>query len=66
MAPIIDHCIDRFGEDRVIFASNWPVCLNAVTFAKWVELAQQITVKRGEAFQRKLLHDNARTFYSLK
>ncbi len=24
--PILDHCWDAFGEDRLIYGSNWPVC----------------------------------------
>ena len=65
IAPIVNYCLDRFGPDRVIFASNWPVCLKAITFAKWVELAREITRDRGDAFQQKLFHDNARHFYHL-
>ena len=26
LAPIINHCLDSFGPDRVMFASDWPVC----------------------------------------
>jgi predicted TIM-barrel fold metal-dependent hydrolase len=66
VAPIVNHCLDRFAEERVVFASNWPVCLKAVTFARWVELAKKITSGRGEKFQNKLFHDNAERFYGLK
>lgn len=66
IAPIVNHCLDRFGGARVVFASNWPVCLKAVTFARWVELARKITEPRGESFQDKLFHGNAEQFYGLK
>ena len=65
IAPIINHCILRFGEDRIIFASNWPVCLKAVTFADWVEMLRELIDPRGEAFARKLFHDNVEKFYGL-
>jgi L-fuconolactonase len=65
IAPVVNRCLDAFGEDRVIFASNWPVCLNALTFARWVNVVRQITAPRGVAFQHKLFHDNAARFYKL-
>ena len=27
LAPTINHCLDSFGEERVIFGGDWPVCL---------------------------------------
>lgn len=65
-APVVDRCLDRFGPDRVVFAGNWPVCLKATTLNGWVEMLRQITAGRGDAFQRKLFHDNAMSFYELK
>jgi predicted TIM-barrel fold metal-dependent hydrolase len=26
LAPVVNHCLDAFGPDRVIFAGDWPVC----------------------------------------
>ncbi len=66
MGPIIDGCIDRFGEERVMFASNWPVCLKTVTYARWVELLKQIVKGRGEGFRRKLFSENAAKFYGIQ
>jgi predicted TIM-barrel fold metal-dependent hydrolase len=65
MAPVVNHCLDAFGPDRVVFGSNWPVCLRAITYRRWVEALRRITAGRGEAFQRKLFHDNAARFYRL-
>lgn len=65
-AALVNPCLDRFGPDRVVFAGNWPVCLKAITLKGWVEMLRQITAGRGEAFQRKLFHDNAMSFYELK
>jgi predicted TIM-barrel fold metal-dependent hydrolase len=66
IAPVANRCFDAFGPDRVIFASNWPVCLKSLTIAQWVTIAKQITAPRGQQFQRKLFHDNAVSFYGLK
>lgn len=65
LAPIIDHCLDAFGPDRVMFASDWPVCLRGMSLRKWVELLKNVTASRPEKDQRKLFHDNAIRFYGL-
>jgi L-fuconolactonase len=66
IAPVVDRCIDAFGEDRLIFAGNWPVVLKSLTLKQWAEIAKQITAKRGEQFQRKLFSENAVRFYGLQ
>src|SRR3954453_8230711 len=59
LAPVVNHCLDQFGPDRVVFGSNWPVCLNAITFRGWVDLLTRMTTGRGDAFAHKLFRDNA-------
>lgn len=65
VAPIINHCLDAFGPDRVVFASDWPVCLRGMPLRDWVELLQEVTAGRSGADRRKLFHDNAVRFYGL-
>lgn len=65
LAPIVDHCFDVFGTDRVIFASDWPVCLRNMTLADWIRTLKQIVSNRSKVEQRKLFHDNAHAFYEL-
>jgi predicted TIM-barrel fold metal-dependent hydrolase len=65
LAPVVNHCLEQFGPDRVVFGSNWPVCLNAITFRGWVDLLTRITAGRGDAFARKLFRDNAIRFYRI-
>lgn len=65
VAPAVNYCLDRFGEDRVIFASNWPVCLKTVSFKAWVEMLREVVKPRGEAFGRRLFHDNAAKFFGI-
>jgi L-fuconolactonase len=65
LAPVVNHCLDQFGADRVVFGSNWPVCLNAITFGRWVEVLTKIVAGRGEAFARKLFVENAVHFYRI-
>jgi predicted TIM-barrel fold metal-dependent hydrolase len=64
-AAVVNHCLDRFGPDRVIFASNWPVVNRGGSFPGWVEVVRQVTKGRAEIERRKLFHDNAMRFYGL-
>ena len=65
LAPVVNHCLDEFGPDRVVFGSNWPVCLNAITFRGWVQVLDRIVAGRGDAFARKLFRENAIRFYRI-
>jgi len=65
LAPIVHHCLGAFGPDRVIFASDWPVCTRVASLRAWVGALEQIVADRPESEQRKLFHDNAVRFYEL-
>ena len=65
LAPIINHCLDAFGPDRVIFGSDWPVCLLAAPLRDWVGALREIVRDRPADEQRKLFHDNAARLYDL-
>jgi L-fuconolactonase len=64
-AAVIHHCLDRFGPDRVMFASNWPVVNRGGSFARWVSVVRNATRGRPQSERRKLFHDNAQRFYHL-
>ena len=65
LAPIVNHVLDSFGPDRVIFAGDWPVCTLGGTFVQWVDAVKEITKNRSEADRRRLFHDNAARFYGV-
>jgi len=65
LAPIINHCLDTFGPDRVIFAGDWPVCTRVASLREWVGALKQVVRDRPAVEQRKLFHDNAVRFYGL-
>ena len=65
LAPIVNHTLDTFGSDRVMFAGDWPVCTQVGTFKEWLSALQAIIKNRPEEQQRKLFHDNAVRVYGL-
>ncbi|MDW8206482.1 MAG: amidohydrolase family protein [Chloroherpetonaceae bacterium] len=65
LAPVVQHCADVFGPDRILYASDWPVCTLSATFREWLYALQTIVAEWPEENQRKLFHDNAARFYAL-
>jgi len=65
LAPAVNHCLDQFGPDRVVFGGDWPVCTLVASYNEWATSLRAIIADRPEAEQRKLLHDNAADFYGV-
>ena len=63
--PYIEHVLEVFGEDRVLFGGDWPVLLLAGTYPRWVQVVDEITAKWGDGAKRKLWGGNARKVYRL-
>jgi predicted TIM-barrel fold metal-dependent hydrolase len=61
--PYVEHCLEAFGWDRVVWGSDWPVCLINVTLRRWVEITRELIAGESEENQRKLLHANAIRLY---
>ena len=65
LADNMNFCMETFGEDRVFFGGDWPVCTLRATYQQWVDALKWIVRDRPAGFQRKLFHDNAVRFYGL-
>jgi predicted TIM-barrel fold metal-dependent hydrolase len=65
LAPIVNHVLDSFGPDRVMFAGDWPVCTTVAPLADWVNALKTIVGGRTPEQQRKLFHENAVRVYGL-
>lgn len=65
LGPAIDQCLDIFGPDRVMFASDWPWCLRRTDLRSWVDILETVVEKRSPEDQKKLFHDNAVNFYNI-
>jgi predicted TIM-barrel fold metal-dependent hydrolase len=65
LAPVVNHTLNVFGPERVMFGGDWPVCTLGGTYRQWVEALRQIVRERPGDEQRRLFHDNAVRFYGL-
>ncbi|MGE3270614.1 MAG: amidohydrolase [Chloroflexota bacterium] len=65
LRPYVEHVLEQFGEDRVMFGGDWPVVLMSSAYRRWVEALDTITVGLSETAKQKLWNLNARMFYRL-
>lgn len=66
LRPYIEHTVDCFGWDRIIFGSDWPVCLLAGTYDQVIQaLIEVLRPRMDEESERKLFGANAVNFYKL-
>jgi predicted TIM-barrel fold metal-dependent hydrolase len=61
--PYVEHCLEQFGWDQVVWGSDWPVCTIASDLRTWVQITTKIIATADESKQRKLLHENAVRIY---
>jgi L-fuconolactonase len=66
LKPMVDHCLDAFGPERVVFGGDWPVCLLGSPLRRWIDALAQIISARPAEQQRKLWHENAERVYTLR
>ncbi|WP_171693633.1 amidohydrolase family protein [Paenibacillus germinis] len=62
----IQHVLEVFGTERVLFGSDWPVCLLAAEYDDVVDvLTQALPGNWSEADKARLFGLNAKEFYKL-
>jgi len=49
-----------------MFGSDWPVCLVACEYAKWVNIVKKFISSLSESEQGNILYNNSLRIYKLK
>lgn len=65
-APYLDVVFEAFGTDRLMFGSDWPVCLVAASYAQVVGIVDEYVDANAPAAKQKIFGENAARFYGLK
>lgn len=63
--PYFDLVLKAFGPDRLLFGSDWPVCLVAGNYAKTKALVTQFIAHLSPEEQNAIMGQNAINFYNL-
>jgi L-fuconolactonase len=64
--PYLDVVFDAFGADRLMFGSDWPVCLLAATYAQVKRVIEDYLHACTAAQKENIFGGNAIRFYNLK
>jgi L-fuconolactonase len=65
LRPYVEIVLDAFGPDRVMFGSDWPVCLLAASYAEVVEAAEELTAGLTPTERTAIFGTTARRVYNL-
>jgi L-fuconolactonase len=65
LAFSVDQTRDVFGPERVMFASDWPVCTLKASLSEWIEALRFLVKDWPESEQNALFAGNARRVYGL-
>jgi L-fuconolactonase len=63
--PYFDIILEAFGPDRLLFGSDWPVCLVATTYKEWMDLVLKTIASFSETEQADIMGKNAIRIYKL-
>lgn len=55
-----DHVIESFGHDKVMYGSNWPVCLTKKSYSEVLEIAKSIS---NNLEPEEFFYTNGKSFY---
>lgn len=65
LRPYFECVLAAFGPGRVLFGSDWPVCLVASDYSRWVDTCTLLTANLSSAEQARFWGGNATDFYRL-
>jgi L-fuconolactonase len=63
--PYFETALEAFGPERLLFGSDWPVCLVACDYARWKSTVEQWLAPLSPDERAAILGGNAATAYRL-
>ena len=65
LRPFVDVALESFGPNRMMFGSDYPVCLLAASYDRVLDSFQEILQSLSDADRDKIFGQNAEKFYRL-
>ena len=65
VATYFQETLDIFGAERVMFGTDWPVCLLRTGYKDWAETVRGLTASLSENERSAILSGNAKRCYSI-
>ncbi len=65
LQPYFDVVLEAFGPSRLMYGSDWPVCLVATSYSDWLNLVKDMLSDLSPDEQEQIFSRNAKHFYHL-
>ncbi|MFM2196982.1 MAG: hypothetical protein RLZZ505_414 [Verrucomicrobiota bacterium] len=65
VAAYFNESLEIFGADKVMFGTDWPVCLLRTSYQDWANTVRQLTYDLSENDRNAILEGNAKHAYGL-
>ncbi|HEX2913120.1 MAG TPA: amidohydrolase family protein [Chloroflexia bacterium] len=63
--PYFEVVLESFGPERLLFGSDWPVCLLAGSYSRVIQLVEELIASLSEGEKNKIWFENALRVYKL-
>lgn len=63
--PVMDLAFESYGEERLVYGSDWPVSKTTGEYADVLKLTREFFEPKGAVVCEKLFHLNAEKFYAI-
>ena len=64
--PYVDHVLNCFGPDRMVWGSDWPVVNLAKGLPEWIAVTRKILGKLSADEASSIAYGTAQTVYEVK
>ncbi len=65
LQPYLETVLEAFGPGRLMFGSDWPVCLLACRYGRWFEIVSAFIGRLSSAEQERIMGGTAVEIYGL-
>jgi L-fuconolactonase len=66
LKPYVDHLLDCFGPQRLIWGSDWPVCTLAASYNDWVGITEEMLAHLSQQERDAIWGMNAQRVYKIE
>lgn len=63
--PYLDEVLEAFGPERILYGSDWPVCLVAASYDQQYAIVESFISTLSQHEKNLVMGENARRFYNL-
>ena len=65
LKPYVDEILNLFTDKKIMWGSDWPVCLLAADYKKVLEIVSNYLMSYDSKIREKIMGTNAKIFYNL-